>query len=65
MKHYLSSTEVAHRIDIEPASLRALKSLPEPDAMIGRARSWMPSAIDKWDETRIRGRGLKRTNNNS
>ena len=47
MKTYLSRSEVAARIGVKPDTLGRYK-LPEPDAMIGSVRGWLPATIDKW-----------------
>ncbi|VEG58142.1 putative transcriptional regulator [Mycolicibacterium aurum] len=48
---YLSRTEVAERIGVKPDTLGRYK-LPEPDAMIGATRGWLPETIDAWDRQR-------------
>ncbi|WP_454561902.1 XRE family transcriptional regulator [Mycobacterium haemophilum] len=53
---YLSRTEVAARIGVQPPTLSRYK-LPEPDAVIGTARGWLPKTIDKWNQSRP-GRGV-------
>ena len=45
---YLSRTEVAERIGVKPDTLGRYK-LPEPDAVIGNVRGWLPRTIDAWD----------------
>ncbi|PRB09233.1 hypothetical protein CQ047_11165 [Microbacterium sp. MYb72] len=52
---YLSRTQVAERIGVNPSSLGRYK-LPEPDAMIGDVRGWLPRTIDAWHAARP-GRG--------
>ena len=52
---YLSSSEVAARIGVTPGALKHYK-LPEPDALIGRTRGWLPETIDAWNASRP-GRG--------
>lgn len=51
MNIYLSSTEFAERIGVKPDTLNKYK-LPEPDAMIGRVRGWLPETIDTWNASR-------------
>lgn len=51
MIRYLSRTEFAERVGVKPGTLSRYK-LPEPDAMIGDARGWLPSTIDKWNRER-------------
>lgn len=55
MIRYLSRTELAERIGVQPTSLGRYK-LPEPDAMIGATRGWLPTTIDEWHAQRP-GRG--------
>lgn len=51
MIRYLSLTEVAERLGITKGALARYR-LPKPDAMVGRARGWLPSTIDEWDAAR-------------
>lgn len=53
--HYLSLKEVAERIGLTPGTLSRY-TLPEPDAMIGDVRGWLPLTIDAWDRERRRRR---------
>lgn len=53
---YLSLTEVAGRLGITAGALAGYK-LPEPDALIGRTRGWLPETIDEWNAARP-GRGV-------
>lgn len=46
-ERFLSVGEVARRLGIENASQRGL-NLPEPDALIGSTRGWLPETIDAW-----------------
>lgn len=55
MRAYLSRSEVAARIGVKPDTLGRYK-LPEPDAMIGATRGWLPETIDAWNANRP-GRG--------
>lgn len=48
---YLSRTEVAERIGVKPATLSRYK-LPEPDAITGTVRGWLPATIDAWQAGR-------------
>lgn len=48
---YLSRAEVAARIGVKPDTLGRYK-LPEPDAVIGKVRGWLPSTIDEWHANR-------------
>lgn len=54
---YLSRAEFAERIGVKSDTLKRY-NLPEPDAMIGRTRGWLPETIDKWNASRP-GRGRK------
>ncbi len=45
---YLGVKQVAERLGITSGGLLNLK-LPEPDAMIGRTRGWLPETIDGWN----------------
>jgi hypothetical protein len=53
---YLGVKQVAERLGITSGGLLNLK-LPEPDAMIGRTRGWLPETIDGWNAKRP-GRGV-------
>lgn len=55
-RHYLGVTDVAQRLGIVKSAVSAYK-LPEPDAMIGRTRGWLPETIDEWNASRP-GRGV-------
>ena len=48
---YLSRAEVAERIGVKPDTLGRYR-LPEPDAMVGTVRGWLPITIDTWHATR-------------
>jgi predicted DNA-binding transcriptional regulator AlpA len=50
-KRYLSRPEVAERIGVLPDTLNKYK-LPEPDALIGRLKGWLPETIDAWNDAR-------------
>ncbi len=52
----LGVKQVAERLGITSGGLLNLK-LPEPDAMIGRTRGWLPETIDGWNAKRP-GRGV-------
>lgn len=54
---YLSRSEVAERIGVKPDTLGRYK-LPDPDAMIGSTRGWLPETIDHWNASRP-GRGRR------
>lgn len=51
MIRYLSNQEVADRLGITRNTLANYK-LPEPDALIGKYRGWLPATIDAWDDAR-------------
>lgn len=51
MQIFLSASEAAERVGIARESLYQRGSLPEPDAMIGNRRGWLPETIDAWDAT--------------
>ena len=53
---YLSVTDVSKRLGISTAAVSAYK-LPQPDALIGRTRGWLPETIDQWNAQRP-GRGV-------
>lgn len=48
---YLSRKEVAERIGVQQSTLSRY-ALPEPDAMIGATRGWLPETIDVWNAGR-------------
>lgn len=52
---YLSVGDVAERIGVTPAAIARYK-MPEPDALIGKTRGWLPETIDTWNASRP-GRG--------
>lgn len=49
---YLSVTEFAARAGLSINSIKAYTQipgrLPEPDAMIGRVKGWLPETVDAW-----------------
>lgn len=53
---YLSFTQLAERIGVKTGALGHYK-LPQPDALIGRTRGWLPDTIDQWNANRP-GRGV-------
>ena len=53
---YLSVTDVSKRLGISTAAVSAY-TLPQPDALIGRTRGWLPETIDQWNAQRP-GRGV-------
>lgn len=52
MQKYLSVTEVAKRAGIALNTAKSYSQvpgrLPEPDAMIGRVKGWLPETVDAW-----------------
>lgn len=48
---YLSRKEVAERIGVKPDTLNRYR-LPEPDALIGTVRGWLPKTVDRWNSAR-------------
>ena len=53
---YMGVPDVANRPGISTAAVSAYK-LPQPDALIGRTRGWLPETIDRWNAARP-GRGV-------
>lgn len=51
MIHYLSLKELAARINVQPATA-AKYDLPEPDALTGEVRGWLPETVDAWNAAR-------------
>ncbi|MFT4299309.1 MAG: hypothetical protein QM597_06725 [Aeromicrobium sp.] len=58
MIRYLSYSDIAARLGITTGGLGSA-DLPEPDALIGRARGWLPETIETWVANRP-GRGRPR-----
>jgi predicted DNA-binding transcriptional regulator AlpA len=57
---YLSCAELAERIGVSRSALGRYK-LPEPDAITGTVRGWLPETVDAWHGQRPgRGRGAGR-----
>ena len=56
MQRYLSVTEVAERSGLTLNTVKAYSQLPgrlpNPDAMIGRVKGWLPKTIDAWIKSR-------------
>jgi predicted DNA-binding transcriptional regulator AlpA len=52
MQRFLSVTDVAERTGLTLNTVKAYSQipgrLPEPDAMIGRVKGWLPKTIDAW-----------------
>ncbi|AAN07946.1 helix-turn-helix DNA binding protein [Mycobacterium phage Avani] len=52
MVRYLSITEVAERTGLALNTVKAYSQvpgrLPEPDAIVGRVKGWLPETIDAW-----------------
>lgn len=53
---YLGRTEVARYLGLAGVQSLTKVKLPEPDAMIGPHKGWLPATIDKWNDERP-GRG--------
>lgn len=51
MIEYLSRAQLAERIGVAVGTLSRYK-LPEPDAMIGTTRGWLPETVDVWNAGR-------------
>lgn len=51
MIEYLSRAQLAERIGVAVGTLSRYK-LPEPDAMIGTTRGWLPETVDAWNAGR-------------
>ena len=55
---YLTVSEVARRAGLSPNTVKAYTKipgrLPEPDALTGRVKGWLPETIDAWIERRTR-----------
>lgn len=56
-ERYLSASEVAERLGIHRSAISKYK-MPEPDALIGTTRGWLPATIDEWNAARP-GRGAR------
>ncbi|MBF6213739.1 XRE family transcriptional regulator [Nocardia puris] len=54
---YLSRKEFAERVGMTSGALGNF-TLPEPDAIIGTTRGWLPETIDTWNAARP-GRGAR------
>lgn len=48
---YLSLKELAAHIGVQAATAVKYK-LPEPDALIGDVRGWLPETVDAWNAAR-------------
>jgi predicted DNA-binding transcriptional regulator AlpA len=63
MRRYLSISEVAERTGLTRNTAKSYSQvpgrLPEPDAMIGRVKGWLPETIDAWWEQRKRRKGWR------
>ncbi|MBT1166763.1 hypothetical protein [Bifidobacterium simiarum] len=55
-KKFLSLKEIGERLGIVNPASKGYR-LPEPDALIGRTRGWLPETIDAWNASRP-GRGV-------
>ncbi|MCV7230645.1 XRE family transcriptional regulator [Mycolicibacterium komossense] len=56
---YLGVNEVAARTGLSPNTVKSYSGIPgrmpQPDAMIGRVKGWLPETIDRWMERRSSG----------
>lgn len=57
---FLSRKEVAEVIGLASVNSMSKYTLPEPDAIIGKIKGWMPSSIEEWNAPRRPGRGRPR-----
>lgn len=48
---FLSVKELAARIGVQPGTASTYK-LPDPDALIGDVRGWLPETVDAWNAAR-------------
>jgi len=52
VQKYLSVTEVADKAGLSRNTVKSYSQipgrLPEPDAMVGRVKGWLPETIDAW-----------------
>ncbi|OZE92433.1 hypothetical protein CH298_02550 [Rhodococcoides fascians] len=52
---YLSRGEIAERLGMPLDTVKKLDGrgvLPDPDAMVGRNKGWLPQTIDEWHALR-------------
>lgn len=58
VQKYLSVTEVAGRSGLSRNTIKFYSQLPgrlpEPDAMVGQVKGWLPETIDAWMATRAK-----------
>jgi len=47
-RQYLSISEVSERLGVTRANVHRRADLPDPDAMIGAIRGWLPETVDQW-----------------
>lgn len=57
MNRYLSVTEVAERTGLTLNTIKSYsqntpRRMPDPDAMIGRVKGWLPATIDEWHQAK-------------
>ena len=53
---FMDRTEVAHYLGLKGVKSLSRLTLPEPDALIGKTKGWLPQTIDEWNAKRP-GRG--------
>lgn len=46
-ERFLSLKEVGERLGVKNPAAKGY-NLPEPDALIGATRGWLPETIDRW-----------------
>ena len=50
-ERFLSLKEVGERLGVKNPAAKGY-NLPEPDALIGATRGWLPETIDRWNAAR-------------
>lgn len=55
-ERFLSLKEVGERLGVKNPAAKGY-NLPEPDALIGATRGWLPETIDRWKRGASRPRG--------
>jgi hypothetical protein len=56
LSRYLGRVEVAEYLGLKSVRSLSRIKMPEPDALIGTHRGWLPETIDDWNAARP-GRG--------
>jgi predicted DNA-binding transcriptional regulator AlpA len=56
VQKFLSVTEVADKVGLSRNTVKSYSRipgrLPEPDALVGNVRGWLPETIDEWNARR-------------